>query len=163
MCRQPFAHLLGLEGLALLRGWAGDEDFGESFVREGWERRARCSTILSWRHTRECLIERAATETAYAQWARAYDIEDNGLFDLDVPLITDLVTELPKGRAIDAACGTGRLAIQLAALGFQTIGIDSAPAMLERASECTDSAFAAGEPRCPSPPPMLTRWSRVWP
>lgn len=92
MCRQPFAHLLGLEGLALLRGWAGDEDFGESFVREGWERRARCSTILSWRHTRECLIERAATETAYAQWARAYDIEDNGLFDLDVPLITDLVT-----------------------------------------------------------------------
>jgi hypothetical protein len=120
MCRQPFAHLLGLEGLALLRGWAGDEDFGESFVREGWERRARCSTILSWRHTRECLIEREATETAYAQWARAYDIEDNGLFDLDVPSITDLVTELPKGRAIDAACGTGRLAIQLAALGFQT-------------------------------------------
>jgi hypothetical protein len=31
--QQPLAYLLGLEGLALLRAWAGDEDFGESFVR----------------------------------------------------------------------------------------------------------------------------------
>jgi ubiquinone/menaquinone biosynthesis C-methylase UbiE len=144
--QQPLAYLLGLEGLALLRAWAGDEDFGESFVRE---RLAAARSLLDDPELAShpgVLVEREATDTAYAQWARTYDTEDNGLFDLDVPLITDLVTELPKGRAIDAACGTGRLAIQLAALGFQTIGIDSSPAMLERARERTDDiAFAAGE------------------
>jgi len=92
------------------------------------------------------LIEREATESAYAQWARTYDSEDNGLFDLDEPLITALVDELPKGRAIDAACGTGRLAVHVAALGFQTIGVDSSSAMLERARErAVDLTFAGGE------------------
>ena len=75
-----------------------------------------------------------------------YDSEDNGLFDLDEPLVTALVAELPKGRAIDAACGTGRLAVQLAGLGFQTTGVDSSPAMLERARErAADVTFAGGE------------------
>jgi len=145
--QQPLAYLLGLEGLALLRAWAGDEDFGERFVRE------RLATARSLLDDPELashpgvLIEREATESAYAQWARTYDSEDNGLFDLDEPLIDAIVTDLPKGRAIDAACGTGRLAVQLAALGFQAIGVDSSAAMLARARAraAADVAFAGGE------------------
>ena len=144
--QHPLAYLLGLEGLALLRAWAGDEDYDEQFVRE------RLATVRSLLDDPELashpgvLIERGATQTAYAQWAHTYDSEDNGLFDLDQPLITALVSELPRGRAIDAACGTGRLALQLAALGFQTTGVDSSPAMLERArARAADVAFAVGE------------------
>lgn len=32
--QHSLAYLLGLEGLALLRAWVGDEDFDERFVRE---------------------------------------------------------------------------------------------------------------------------------
>ena len=144
--QHPLAYLLGLEGLALLRSWAGDEDYDEQFVRE------RLASVRSLLDDPELashpgvLIEREATESAYAQWARTYDSEDNGLFDLDEPLITDLVADLHRGRAIDAACGTGRLALRLANLGFEVIGVDKSATMLQRARERTDEvAFVSGE------------------
>ena len=147
--QHPLAYLVGLEGLALLRAWAGDEDYDERFVRE---RLAAARSLLDDPELAShpgVLVEREATATAYAQWAGTYDSEDNGLFELDVPMITALVTELPRGRAIDAACGTGRLALRLAALGFQTTGIDSSPAMLDRARAHAGAGagvdFAQGE------------------
>lgn len=144
--QHPLAYLLGLEGLALLRSWAGDENYDERFVRE---RFAAVRALLDDPELAShpgVLIEPNATESAYAEWAGSYDDPGNGLFDLDAPLINALVAELPRGRAIDAACGTGRLASQLAALGFQTIGVDNSPAMLERArASAADVAFAVGE------------------
>lgn len=131
--QHPLAYLLGLEGLALLRAWAGDEDYDERFVRE------RLAAVRSLLDDAELsshpgvLIERNATEAAYAQWAASYDHEGNGLFDLDEPLIDAIVGDVPRGRAIDAACGTGRIAVLLAAHGFAVTAIDSSPAMLERA------------------------------
>ncbi|HEU5110336.1 MAG TPA: class I SAM-dependent methyltransferase, partial [Micromonosporaceae bacterium] len=40
---------------------------------------------------------------------------------------------MPRGTALDAACGTGRHAARLAAAGHRVVGVDSSPAMLERA------------------------------
>jgi len=49
----------------------------------------------------------------------------------------DLVASLlgaPEGRAVlDAGCGTGRVAVELARRGYATVGVDVDPALLDRA------------------------------
>jgi SAM-dependent methyltransferase len=46
---------------------------------------------------------------------------------------------VPVGaRVLDAGCGTGRVALRLAALGFDCVGIDSDPAMLEQAKAASN-------------------------
>jgi len=48
----------------------------------------------------------------------------------------DLVCELlgdPPARVLDAGCGTGRVAIELARRGYDTVGIDVEPSMLDAA------------------------------
>jgi ubiquinone/menaquinone biosynthesis C-methylase UbiE len=44
-----------------------------------------------------------------------------------------LLADLPPGRALDAACGTGRHAAKLHELGHQVVGVDATPAMLSLA------------------------------
>jgi SAM-dependent methyltransferase len=39
----------------------------------------------------------------------------------------------PGARVLDAGCGTGRVAIRLAALGYRCVGVDNDPAMLAEA------------------------------
>lgn len=43
------------------------------------------------------------------------------------------------GRALDAGCGTGRVAIELARRGFDTVGVDIDPAMLAEARRLAPS------------------------
>jgi SAM-dependent methyltransferase len=50
-----------------------------------------------------------------------------------------MLDDLPVGIALDVACGTGRHARYLAELGHRVIGVDSAPAMLDRAA--TNAAY----------------------
>ncbi len=48
----------------------------------------------------------------------------------------DLVAGLlgdPPARVLDAGCGTGRVAIELARSGYDTVGIDAEPSMLDAA------------------------------
>ncbi|TFV59345.1 class I SAM-dependent methyltransferase [Mycobacterium sp. PS03-16] len=49
----------------------------------------------------------------------------------------DLVEHLLRGtggtRVLDAGCGTGRVAVELAARGFAVVGVDADPAMLDAA------------------------------
>jgi SAM-dependent methyltransferase len=48
----------------------------------------------------------------------------------------DLVAALlgePPARVLDAGCGTGRVAVELARRGYDTVGIDVEPSMLEAA------------------------------
>ena len=177
--QHPLAYLLGLEGLALLRAWGGDEDFDEQFVRERFAAvRALLADAELTSHP-GVLVERDATASAYAQWAGSYDQEDNGLLELDLPLIDAIVADLPRGRAIDAGCGTGRLAFWLAARGFRVTGIDGSdghagaspsprqpPARTApRPDRADDLEFEVGDltdlpsPRTPRP----TSWSPVWP
>ena len=144
--QHPLAYLLGLEGLALLRAWGGDEDFDEQFVRERFAAvRALLDDAELTSHP-GVLVERDATASAYAQWAASYDQEDNGLLELDLPLIDAIVADLPRGLAIDAGCGTGRLAHRLAASGFQVTGIDGSEAMLRRARSRTAGPDGVEDP-----------------
>jgi SAM-dependent methyltransferase len=131
--QHPLAYLVGLEGLALLRAWSGEYD--EDFVR------ARLTEV------RELLEDDAltahpgvrivgdATRDAYRRWAPSYDDPGNELLALDLPVIDEILASLPTGDAVDAACGTGRLAARLAARGHSVTGVDDSEAMLQRARE----------------------------
>jgi SAM-dependent methyltransferase len=49
--------------------------------------------------------------------------------------VREILDGLPRGVALDAACGTGRHTAYLASLGHTVIGVDTSAAMLEKARE----------------------------
>jgi ubiquinone/menaquinone biosynthesis C-methylase UbiE len=57
------------------------------------------------------------------------------LVAIEEPIVRDIVAGLPVGVALDAACGTGRHAEYLAALGHDVIGVDTSAEMLARARQ----------------------------
>lgn len=126
--QHPLAYLLGLEGIALLRAWAGD--FDEDFVAA---RLAEVRALLA--------DERLASHpgvhvwpgdvaTGYRQWAGTYDEPRNSLFDIEEPVMHEILEALPAGRAIDAACGAGRYSAYLAGRGHAVVGVDHSEDML---------------------------------
>ena len=141
--QHPLAYLLGLEGHALLRGWAGDYD--RAFVEE---RLAEIRALL----TNEALtghpgvnLAPGTTQGGYERWASSYD-GPNGLFDIDEPVVYGIVDALPVGDALDAACGTGRFATHLVERGHRVIGVDSSPHMLDVArAKLPDADLRLGE------------------
>src|SRR5712671_1857830 len=62
---------------------------------------------------------------------QTYDLEDEG-YDDDWPL-TEQWARLLGGPLLDLACGTGRMALRMAALGYQVTGVDITPEMIARA------------------------------
>lgn len=125
----PRAYLLGLEGMALLRAFTGE--FGRDFVAA---RIAEIRRVLADEALADAAVEvdRVDLETGYRLWAATYD-RPNSAFDIDEPVVREIVAALPAGVALDAACGTGRYAELLAGCGHRVIGVDGSPAMLLRA------------------------------
>jgi SAM-dependent methyltransferase len=125
----PLAYVLGLEGIALMRSYLGEHDRG--FVEA---RLAEIRKFLDDESLTDAAVEVARVDTVegYRIWSRTYD-GPNTAFDLDEPFIREIVDELPAGEALDAACGTGRMAAYLAGRGHRVRGVDSSPDMLERA------------------------------
>jgi ubiquinone/menaquinone biosynthesis C-methylase UbiE len=68
----------------------------------------------------------------YARWAERYD-GPNPAIAREQPIVHAMLAGLPPGRALDAACGTGRHAAALVGLGHQVVGVDATPAMLSLA------------------------------
>lgn len=128
--QQPLAYLLGLEGVALLRAFAGgyDRDFTEARIAD--MRRLLDNRSLS---TEGVLTTRVGSVDGYRIWSTTYDDPGNGLFDYEQPFVRHILDSLPAAITLDAACGTGRYAEHLSALGQRVIGIDSSPEMLARA------------------------------
>ena len=62
-----------------------------------------------------------------------YDLVDTG-YEEDRPVIEQWAQSL-GGPLLDIACGTGRVAIPLAAQGYSVTGVDIMPEMIARASE----------------------------
>ncbi|HEY8788014.1 MAG TPA: methyltransferase domain-containing protein [Actinopolymorphaceae bacterium] len=142
--QQPLAYLLGIEGLALLRAWAGDYD--EDFVQARLaEVRQLLDEPLLAGHP-GVSVARGSLEAGYQQWSESYDEPRNGLFDLDEPFMYEILDGLPTGVALDAACGTGRFASYLVQHAHHVIGVDSSPDMLTVARRRVPSAeFLLGE------------------
>lgn len=158
--QDPLAYLLGLEGTALLDGWAGDHD--RAFTET---RLAEIRMLLDDEKLRDrgVLAERVSTELVYQQQAAGYDAEaGGGLFAIDEPVVAAYLAGREPGVALDAACGTGRFAEFLATRGHRVIGVDSSPDMLAYARQrVPDGEFHAGElDRLPLPDDSATTCGR---
>jgi ubiquinone/menaquinone biosynthesis C-methylase UbiE len=128
--QHPLAYLLGLEGIALLRAFAGDYDRDFTTARLD-EIRALLDSVQELGDG--TAVDPIASTEAYASWAEFYDEPGNQLIDLEQPIVREILAGLPPGVALDAACGTGRHSADLASLGHTVIGVDSSAAMLKRA------------------------------
>lgn len=126
----PLAYLLGLEGVALFRAFAGEYD--REFTL------ARLAEIRALLDSADQLgdgatIEPISTTAGYDAWAEHYDEPGNAMLVQEQVLVREMLDGLPVGVALDAACGTGRHAAYLATLGHEVIGVDSSPGMLAKA------------------------------
>jgi SAM-dependent methyltransferase len=126
----PLAYLVGLEGVALLRAFAGDygRDFTEARLTEV---RELLDSALALHPGADAEV--LTTVDAYRAWSQFYDRPGNGLFDVEQSIVWDIIDGLPRGIALDAACGTGRHAEHLESRGDQVIGVDISADMLANA------------------------------
>jgi ubiquinone/menaquinone biosynthesis C-methylase UbiE len=123
---------LGIEGMALMR-CLFEDDQATVESRLGEIRRFLAEADRPPLSLARDFPERSAAD-GYAAWAATYDAMPNALIDAEQLVVTELLAGLPKGRALDAACGTGRLTELLVAAGHDTLGVDISPEMLEVAS-----------------------------
>lgn len=130
--QHPLAYLLGLEGTALLRAFVGEYDRDFTMARLA-EIRALLDSVDELGEG--AVVDPIPTTEGYGSWAEFYDEPGNQLIDLEQPVVREILDGLPRGVALDAACGTGRHSAYLASLGHTVIGADSSAAMLERARE----------------------------
>jgi ubiquinone/menaquinone biosynthesis C-methylase UbiE len=116
-------YLLAIQGLAMIR----------TAPTRPSEARPRVAEIRRILDELPESIELPLTEytvaEGYARWAERYD-GPNPAIAREEPIVHGILDELPPGRALDAACGTGRHAARLLELGHQVVGVDATPAML---------------------------------
>jgi SAM-dependent methyltransferase len=138
--------LVGVEGLALLR---------QMFVGDDAAAAARLAEV-------ERIVGDAERDTfglgsdvpefdvraGYAAWSETYDRPGNPLIAVEQPVVWALLDASPAGRALDAACGTGRHTRRLVDLGHEVVGVDATREMLGRAHVAAPGArFALGDLR----------------
>jgi ubiquinone/menaquinone biosynthesis C-methylase UbiE len=126
-------YLLAIQGLAMIRNCATRPS----------EARPRIEEIRRILDELPASMELPLTEytvaEGYARWAERYD-GPNPAIAREEPIVHAILAELPPGRALDAACGTGRHAARLLELGHQVVGVDATPAMLALARKKVPAA-----------------------
>jgi SAM-dependent methyltransferase len=136
--------LLGFEGLALMRQlYEGDDQAARARVDEI---RRIVSPELDAESDITFPVPEVGVKEGYTAWSTTYDSPGNPLIAAEQPAVWSLLEESLPGRALDAACGTGRHTARLVGLGHQVIGVDLTPAMLERARAAVPEAeFREGD------------------
>jgi SAM-dependent methyltransferase len=127
--------LVGIEGLALLR------HLYDSSNEEALQRLSEVRRFLddeAFAASEE--TSEADPPAGYRSWSESYDEPGNPIIELEEPVVWSLLDGLAPGRALDAACGTGRHARHLAELGHDVLGIDLTPEMLARARAAVPAA-----------------------
>ena len=120
--------VLGLEGLAILRSWMTDPPTVKARSKEIVEIAGRLEEA-PWSNP-IVGVERTVIH-GYGEWATTHDDYDNPVILAEDPVVRRLIASHPAGKALDAACGTGRHAAYMASLGHRVIGIDANDEMLE--------------------------------
>jgi SAM-dependent methyltransferase len=133
--------VIGVEGLALLRQlFDGDDEAAEARLAE--VRRVMDATSDEALDARLDVPELGVTE-GYGRWSTTYDGPGNPLISVEQPAVWSLLATSATGRALDAACGTGRHTRRLLQLGHRVIGVDATPEMLGRARAAAPGAELA--------------------
>ena len=136
--------LLGIEGLALLRRWVTG-DPGAIGARVG-EIEELCRRYRSADPADQIVVDEVGAVRGYAALAEGYDGADNPLIETEAGPVRRLLDDLPRGRVLDAACGTGRHAAYLVGLGHDVTGVDASRPMLERAAtKAPEARFVQGD------------------
>lgn len=104
-----------------------------------WRRSQPCSPNRRSSRRHVPRVELSARE-GYAAWAATYDEGANPLITLEEPAVAELLAGAVPGRALDAACGTGRHIPLLVALGHNVVGVDASPEMLALARRRSSEA-----------------------
>jgi SAM-dependent methyltransferase len=134
---------LGFEGLALLRGLVDGDD--ERMAARVEEIRKIVARMDDPRFAGGLDVAELDPRTGYAASAPIYDSGRNPLIEVEHPIVERLLADVPAGRALDAACGTGRHAKHLAER-HETFGVDASPEMLAVAAQVAPSAtFRTGD------------------
>jgi ubiquinone/menaquinone biosynthesis C-methylase UbiE len=130
---------LALAGIALARNWlVGDPGTIERIEAE--VRKLASGAGTTWSD----VPERTVAE-GYPEWAPGYDQPNNPIIRLEESVVPAVLAESPPGRALDAACGTGRHSLRLAASGHDVLGVDETEAMLALArARVPQAAFRVG-------------------
>lgn len=136
--------MMGIEGLALLRtAIDGDEEFVEARVAEMSRIADPAEAFVPTGNSQLSEIDAAQ---GYAAWASKYDALPNFIVAVEEPVVEGLLADVQPGRALDAACGTGRHSATLVAHGHKVIGVDQSPEMLELAArKVPDAEFRVGD------------------
>jgi SAM-dependent methyltransferase len=143
--QHPLAYLIGLQGVALMKAFAGE--FDRQFTA------ARLTEVRALLDAAEVLGEGVevppmSSVDGYDGWAPTYDDPGNGIFEIEEPIVHPILDRLPVGVAVDAACGTGRHTARLAERGHQVHGFDTSSRMLAVArAKVPGARFAAADLR----------------
>ena len=122
-------HDLGIAGLAILRNWIiGDEKTTQSIIEE--INKISSAEDIS---TPEEGAKKFDVKSGYEAWSETYDSGPNILIDAEEPVVKSILKEIPLGRTLDAACGTGRYAEFLYSLGHKVTGVDLSTEILKKA------------------------------
>jgi ubiquinone/menaquinone biosynthesis C-methylase UbiE len=119
-------YLLAVEGLAMIRTCLAEPSAARPRVEE------IRAILANLPDSPEIPLTEYEVPEGYARWAERYD-RPNPAIAREQPIVHGMLAPLPAGRALDAACGTGRHAAHLHELGHQVVGVDATPAMLSLA------------------------------
>lgn len=123
--------LVGVEGLAMLRHlYDGTDGDAVRRLAELREVLGDPTTVERTEATREF-----DPREGYSLWSESYDEPGNPIVALEQPAVGELISSLAPGRALDAACGTGRHAARLVEFGHRVLGVDVTPEMLTLARQ----------------------------
>lgn len=136
-------YALGIHGLALLRTYAHDEPLAQSIAQK---LASFAATIEAHPANAPIAINETEVREGYAAWSATYDLPGNPLVSAEEPVVRAMIDMASTGRALDAACGTGRHTKYLVEKGFDTTGIDCSPEMLDLArAKVPQARFELGD------------------
>jgi hypothetical protein len=111
--RHPLAFPLGIEGMALLRAYAGDAGLGEHFTED---RITEIRRLLGAYDRGELgegdVVGAIDTVTGYRDWSARYDEETNPLIEVEEPVVLPILAApavARRGRVFAAAGWCGRV------------------------------------------------------
>jgi SAM-dependent methyltransferase len=139
----PVHYALGMAGIAVIRNWMAGDETAKACADELLQLTRRFSDDPALGFVLD--IPDMEVRSGYGAWAETYDNLPNPLIAIEEPIIQRLLDSLPPGRALDAACGTGRYTRHLDARGHRVTGVDASANMIERARASAPAArFIAG-------------------